>query len=402
MNKKLERNIPVLYLFSFFWLSLVIIPVIVPFFESKGLSLAEVYYLQAIFALVVVVCEVPSGYVADILGRKNALVAGSIFNGLGFTWLNFVDGFGGLVLFEVMVGIGISLLSGADLSLLYDTQDSLRQSHSEKASGIANMRFTKSLAEGMAALLGGALVAFSFDAVTLANAIVAWCPFLLSFFLVEAPFTRMRSNQHLANLRLIVRHMYLNDRLLRLICVNITLFGLATFYVVWMLQPYWRDQQVPLTAFGILWAAQSFTVAITSKISMPLENRLGPKPVLIVMALLPVVGYLGMAAFGGMMGILLSFSFFISRGLNQVILSDALNRRVPSMFRATANSITSFAFRGIYIVTGPAVGIMISIWGMLTTLWVLGTVVTVLFVVSLIPLLQEIGDAAPVNLTRPA
>ena len=65
-----------LYGFSFFWLALVIIPVIVPFFESKGLSLAEVYYLQAIFAFVVVVFEVPSGYFADVFGRKNALVVG--------------------------------------------------------------------------------------------------------------------------------------------------------------------------------------------------------------------------------------------------------------------------------------------------------------------------------------
>ena len=401
MDEKLRRNIPILSLFSFFWLSLVIIPVIVPFFESKGLTLSQVYYLQAIFAFVIVVCEVPSGYIADVLGRKNALVAGSLFHGLGFTLLNFADGFIGLVLFEATVGIGVSLLSGADLSLLYDTQQNLQQSPREKASGIANMRFIKSAAEGVAAIVGGFLIAFSFDAVVIANTVVAWFPLLLTFFLVEAPFDkmplrmanqepRMRPDQHLRNLKLIVRFMFVDDRLLRLICLNITFFSLATFYVIWMLQPYWRDQNVPLTAFGMLWAAISFLVAIASKASLPLEDRFGPKPVLLMMGILPIVGYLGMAGFGGAIGILLGFSFSVSRGFNQVILSDALNRRVPSAFRATANSITSFMFRGVYIVTGPVVGLLIGHFGMQFTLRVLGVVVLVFLVLFLRPLLGEI------------
>ncbi len=392
MEKKLERNIPVLYLFSFFWLSLVIIPVIVPFFESKGLSIAQVYYLQAIFALVVVICEIPSGYIADVLGRKNALVAGSIFHAAGFTWLNFADGFLGLVLFESCVGVGISLLSGADLSLLYDSQESLNRSAGSKTKGIANMRFIKSIAEGVAALLGGFLIAFSFDVVVIANALVAWLPLCLSLFLVEAPYTKMASDKHLGNLKEIVRFMYVSNRMLRHICLNITFFSLATFYVVWMLQPYWRDQNVPLTAFGILWAAQSFVVAFASKITVPLETRFGARPVLILMGLLPIVGYAGMAGIGGAVGILLSFSFFLSRGFNQVLLTDALNSRVPSSFRATANSITSFMFRGVYIVTGPIVGLSIDLFGMHMTLAVLAGVVGIFFLLYLLPLLAEVSS----------
>ena len=128
MEEKLRKNIPLLYVFSFFWLAMVIIPVMVPFFASKGLSLSDVFYLQAIFAFFVVLFEIPSGYVADMLGRKNALVAGSLCHGLGFSWLCFADGFADLVVFEMTVGIGLSLLSGADLSLLYDSQEALGQS----------------------------------------------------------------------------------------------------------------------------------------------------------------------------------------------------------------------------------------------------------------------------------
>ena len=390
MKNKLTRNIQVLYGFSFFWLALVIIPVIVPFFESKGLSLAEVYYLQAIFAFVVVVFEVPSGYFADVFGRKNALVVGSVFHALGYTVLNFSEGFAGLVFFEATVGIGLSLLSGADLSLLYDSQEALELEPGEKSRGIGNMRTIKSVAEGCAALLGGFLVAFSFEAVIFANTLFAWVPLLLSFFLVEAPFTKMEKGAHVVNLKKVLSFLYVDDRLLRLICLNITFFGLATFYVIWMLQPYWRDQDVPFALFGVLWAAQSFVVAATSKLTFPLEEKFGAKPMLILMGILPIIGYWGMAGMGGFAGIVLSFSFFVSRGINQVLLTDALNSRVPSAFRATANSMTSFMFRGVYIVTGPLVGYSIDEFGTDAVLWGLGAAIVLVVGLFLLPLLSEI------------
>lgn len=390
MKSKLKRNIWLLYIFSFFWLSMVIISVIVPFFESRGLSLAEVYYLQAIFAFFVVSFEVPSGYIADMLGRKNALVAGSLFHGIGFTWLCYAQGFAELAAVEFFLGVGSSLLSGADLSLLYDSQQALDESVEQRTRGIANIRFIKSIAEGVSALVGGALVAISFDATVGVNAVVAWVPLAISIFLVEAPFTRMESGQHWGNLRKIVSHMLLGDRLLRLVCFGITLFGLMTFLVVWMMQPYWQAQGVPLTTFGLLWAAQSFLFAIATRLCIPLEARFGARPVLVIMAVLPVVGYFGMSAVGGAIGILFGFAFAISRGLNQVLLTDALNRRVPSAFRSTANSLTSFMFRGAYIITGPIVGLMTERLGMQGTLAVLGVAASASFVMLLLPLVKEV------------
>jgi len=118
---ELKRNLNVLYAFGVCSLAFVIIPVIVPFFATKGLSLADVFVLHSAFAVSVVLLEVPSGYLADVIGRRNALILGSLFYGIGFTMLCFVDGFTGLVVFEVIVGSGISLWSGSDLSLLYDS-----------------------------------------------------------------------------------------------------------------------------------------------------------------------------------------------------------------------------------------------------------------------------------------
>ena len=111
---------------------------------------------------------------------------------------------------------------------------------------------------------------------------------------------------------------------------------------------------------------------------------------LILMGILPIIGYWGMAGMGGFAGIVLSFSFFVSRGINQVLLTDALNSRVPSAFRATANSMTSFMFRGVYIVTGPLIGYSIDEFGTDAVLWGLGAAIVLVVGLFLLPLLSEI------------
>ena len=105
------KNIGRTLLLSFLGGFLVIMPVAVPFFQSKGLSMQEVFTLQALFGLVVMITEVPSGYVADLIRRKWTLVAGAAFLGLGHSLLLNAQGFWTLAMFETALGIGHSLNS---------------------------------------------------------------------------------------------------------------------------------------------------------------------------------------------------------------------------------------------------------------------------------------------------
>lgn len=389
--KKLQKNITTIYALSFFQCFMVIVPVLVPFFAVKGLSLAEIFYLQAIFATTIVLLEAPSGYFADLFGRKFALIIGAILHALGYLMLNFANDLSSLIVFEITLGIAMSLLSGADLAILYDTQKALEEDDStEHSQVIANLGFFKSGAEALGALLGGALALISFDLIVLVQSGTAWIVPVLALLVVEPPYRENPDAKERVKLLDILRHLLVQDPVLRQIVIAIPLYSLATFLVAWLVQPYWEEQGLSLALFGLLWFAQSMAVAVANRFGYSIERRFGAPTALLLIGLLPIIGHLGLAWFSGWLGIAMGMLIFAGRGLTQVILVNALNRRVPSDFRATANSFTSFLFRFSFIVSGPVVGYLAETQGLTVTLNVLAAGFAVVFITIMLPLIQQV------------
>jgi hypothetical protein len=70
---RLAANVPKLYAYKFLSDFLVLVPVIVPFYKSCGLSVTEFMIVQSVYSLSALAFEIPSGYLADALGRWRAL-----------------------------------------------------------------------------------------------------------------------------------------------------------------------------------------------------------------------------------------------------------------------------------------------------------------------------------------
>ena len=74
----MKQNILALYLIKFSkWFSLVM-PIIVLFYEDHGLGLQDVFILKSVYSVAAVTLEIPSGYLADVWGRKKCLILGCI------------------------------------------------------------------------------------------------------------------------------------------------------------------------------------------------------------------------------------------------------------------------------------------------------------------------------------
>jgi MFS family permease len=392
-TKQLQRNITGTLVFGFFQVFLVIMPVIVPFFESRGLDMQDIFVLQALFALVVLVMEVPSGYLADLLGRKHTMVVGASFLAAGQTMLLFADGFWGLAVFEIALGIGMSLVSGADIALVYDSEQALGRDPARQQRIVGRLYGIHTGGEAVASALASVLLLWSMQATVVAQVIVGWIPLLVALTLTEPPGERLAKGDHWGNLKAITRHLVRNGAVLRLTFIALSVWSLTTFYAVWLLQKLWQAQGIDLAHFGYLWAGYMLVAAVAGQLADRVERRVGTTTLLVAIGVLPVAGYLGLAFAGVAGGLVAALTFFVARGLGLVVLRNAFNSRVPSRFRATANSLASFGFRGSFVITGPVVGWAFDLWGMRTTLELLALGSAVIVVAILLPLILAVRAA---------
>ena len=65
-----HSNIWKLYVIKGLKWFMIVMPIVVLFFQENGLNLKEVMILQGIYSFMVAAMEIPSGYLADVFGRK--------------------------------------------------------------------------------------------------------------------------------------------------------------------------------------------------------------------------------------------------------------------------------------------------------------------------------------------
>jgi MFS family permease len=409
VKRSLRANIKTIYLMATCHSFMVVTPVFVPLLQGHGLSMAEVLQTQALFALTVALFEVPSGYLADVWGRKLALVIGGALNGLGFLVLLNANSYVDFLYYEFILGISISLISGADLALLYDTESALAETAEGGGAGtsrsLSRLISIEAGASGAAGLAASALLIYgSMNLLLSVQAVTAFVPFLLALLLVEVPRPKV-SSDHAGNARQIIDLMLFGKPVVLWTTLAIIAFGLLSLYSFWLYQKYWQQAGVEISGFGYIWAAFALTVSLAAGYAGALEQRLGWRRLLILTALLPLVGLMGMALASGWIGVCFGFAIQIARGLSLTVFYDALNRRVPGDFRATVNSMVSLGVRAVFIVTGPVLGYLLDAQGLQWTLLLLVVVFGPLFALVIVGLGRRVrresnpalGIAVPVN-----
>ena len=393
MKRSLHNNIRTIYLMGFCQSFMVVIPVFVPLLQGHGLSMSQVLQTQALFALTIALFEVPSGYLADIWGRRPVILVGSALNAVGFLSLLWADSFADFVVYEIILGVGFSLISGTDLALLYDTEVYLRKKDLPGGAGagksLSRLISVEAAASGLAGVAASLLLLWSMQGVIIAQACAGLLPVLLALFLVEVP-RAPRETSHRDNLRQIFELLLFGKPVVFWTAFAITVFGLLAIYVFWIYQKYWELQAVPLAYFGYIWAGFALVVSISARFTAALEQRLGTRGLLCLIATLPLLGLLGMALGSGWAGVLCGLLIQVSRGVSMSLFYEALNSRVPGDFRATVNSLVSLAVRAIFIVSGPALGYALDSLGMQATLLGLAALFTPLLALVLVPLVLRI------------
>jgi hypothetical protein len=352
-----HANINKLYAFSFLQKTLFPMAIITLFWKDQiGLSLTEILLLQSIFSAATVILEYPSGYISDRLGYRSALTVATVFGTAGWGIYAIADSFATVLAAEILLGTALSFISGSDSALLYE---SLRTEGSEwcYARYEGRMNGFAQTGEALGALFSGLMYAYA-PLLPFFLQIGVWImAFSITRTMRDPPRDAAHFNRtHLAEALRITRYAFRENRRLRATILLNTLLGLASFYPVWLIQPYMQQHGVPLAWFGPIWTGANLTVAVFALLSHRVHGSIGDRSLILLCVALILAGYFGLGLVGGEFGFLFYLLLTGMRGLRGPIFLNYIQVESPSANRASILSLQTLAFRVAFIITGPAVG----------------------------------------------
>src|SRR2546422_2219149 len=306
---------------------MIVIALWIPYLTTQGISMRQFMELQAVFAMVILSGEVPSGLLSDLWGRKKTLLLGTTLKAVSFPLLPLWNSYGGFLFYHLTMGIALSMISGGDVALLWDSYLAEGGEKSRGAAVLGNATLAAQMGTTVSALLGGAFVTLSYGHLLWANAILSWITVLLVLCIAEPPTSYERPKKWAQNFKEVLSATLVRDTATRLVFLNMVVWGSGALVMFWVNQKYWQESAVPLAWFGVLLAGYNLIDGLAARSAALGATRYGPRPLLAVVGVLPIVAYFGMAAFFGWAGILFGFVFKIGRGGLGVLFMDALNER---------------------------------------------------------------------------
>ena len=350
----MQRNLIALYLVKLSkWFTLVM-PIIVLFYEEHKLGLQDVFILKSVYSVAAVALEVPSGYLADVWGRKRCILAGCVLFFGGYLCYSLTSTFAAFLVAEILLGIGQTMINGADSALLYDTtvhhgRENLYLRYEGRITMIGNF------AEAVAGIFGGLLAVYSLRYPFYAQAVVAFVGIPAAMALREyAPANKVQSPWE-EILRILKYSLVTNKKL----CCNIMysgIIGAATLTMAWFVQPVLMQLETPTEWYGIIWTVLNLTVGVAALYSDRVEQLFGMNKMNILILSVIAGGYVALAYNLTYVGVGILLLFYIFRGFATPILKGYINQMTFSEMRATVLSIRNFVIRLMFAAIAPFIG----------------------------------------------
>ncbi|MCB9892043.1 MAG: MFS transporter [Planctomycetes bacterium] len=349
MADGLARVLRALYGFSFFTYPLAAVPLLWFFYRDRGLSMREYGTLVSIGYAAMVVFELPTGWLADRIGRRLPMVLGPIFFSLGWfvtwlgtTWHVFAIG-------QVSMSFGHAMISGPPSALLYEhlqtrgrAEDYLR----EEALQWRRVILGSAIAFGIGGLIGH-FVSLGAAILTTAGLCLGAVPFALAIRETERPDQPSRADDPAAQRPLLTRlgHALHHAEVLWLVATYVLLFFLLRFgFHTW--QPWLAGSagDEPLL-LGVLYASFSFFSLPFVRLAPRVTRRFGDEATLVGLCVICSVSILLLSTGSSIWLVPLLYAQQVPFALHRPLAHAYANHRIDSTDRALVLSTLSFAGR---------------------------------------------------------
>lgn len=365
MNHKrklnLKKQLACIYTSDFFSGLRITDAVWVALLAARGFSLWEIGLAESVFHVVSLLCEVPSGMAADLLGRKKTLVSGGVCMVLQSLLMAFASD-----LFTICFAMGLNALamtmfSGTSTALLYDSlkQKDCEEKYIQVSANSSQISMLANAVGSMASILNQFL---GYAGFYLLNAAFEGISALANMLLAEPIVTESQASREKHALpeqfRQLVRdslHVLHTCPMAVKLIASSALISVPSYLTKMFLQQRLVELGWPTELLFLPLLLGGLACVAGTEIGRRVRCR-SMRRLYTACALLCGVGTLlvGAApAWGGILGMMLV------QGVLEVYLlheSQKLNDAIPSDQRATLISVDGMAYSLLMIPASPLVG----------------------------------------------
>lgn len=373
-------NIRRYYLFRFLFLFQLWVPIwIIYLRDHRGISLVTILMLEAVYELMHLVLEVPTGVVADRWGRRTSIVLGTVFSAIGVLIFAMAVNAWWVFASYAVWAVGLTLMSGADVAFLHDSLAALGR-EGEFAQVLARGNASQIAGILISGLLGAPLAAATDLSVPVYASVVlaALCiPVAMSFRDLAPPQPSGSRPGYLALLAQAWR-LVRSRRRLQLALGALALFEGIGMAVGIMAQPFMDAHGVPVWAFGFVLAPLSLCAVAGALASHRIATRLGTEGAVLLGAAGIATGALFLGLVDAVAAVVLFALLRFSVNVMAPLLSAAINREAPDDIRATVMSIGAMGTGVAGGVAKPSMGKLASTQGLPGAFLAAGLAITAL------------------------
>ena len=375
----LERNVCLYAWYRIFCEPLFWGPIVVLALQKLGkMTLPEIYYMESIAVMLLLVLDIPLGALADVIGRKKVLFMGQIFLAASMIGFATMDSKTDAWIANFIWAIGIALSSGANSALFYDTLKELgREAEHKRLEG--RYQGFRLLLMSICCLFVGLLAQINLRLPLYLSIPTTFIPIIVTFFLKEPIHIESASiKKHFGVMK--------NSIVFSLSCPPLRwMIGFSTLIIVasklWFFtyNPYFEKVGIDLKYYGVIFFMNNIVAWLSSHYMYKIEEKFGEKKCIILM--ISCIGFpmIFMGSFP-----FWPFAYFVLfqnvvRGFVDIFIRDFVNHHIiDSRIRSTVLSVRSSCTSFVAIIAMTIYGGVMTKLGLLLSLIIVGIGVLVL------------------------
>ncbi|MDH4223351.1 MAG: MFS transporter [candidate division Zixibacteria bacterium] len=354
-----------------------IIPIYVLYFRHYQIDLFRIALLASIFEASILITELPTGYLADLYGRKLSVVLSSLsffFGGLIFI---LSPSFSGFILAEILVGLGESFKSGALDAWIVDSLKYHNETDKQKNVFGAGTKY-KTAGNLMGLISGGYLGSLNLKLTWVPFTLIFFLSFFFLFFLMPEEYRTETTSipqkiKPFKQLRKTIRESFSLLKLERIILALIIL-GLFSEFSYETISQYWQVHfyeglKINPEYFGWIVAISSVILILSLNLVLKLSSKFKSEADFVL--LLQTGFIISLIIIGLSTNPFLAIMLFIAlqtfQGFKEPVLLDLYNKSIPSHRRATLLSFINLINSTGEVLAGICIGIIAIRFGLRIT-----------------------------------